>query len=290
MKLNLLVSSFVKRKPNNHIVFCLVFFAFSSLFAHGDLTKRIESLSKKISETPHDSELYFDRGFLYQQHLDFEEALKDYFQAEKLGLNTKLLQFRKAEAFYLKDELHNALTTVIYCLKFDAIDVKTKKLHAQILISLGRLQEAMNSYDFVINNTIDIRPEDIIEYSNLILTINPNDYNHAIEAIDLGLKKLGQHTFSLQLKKLDYYKHNNQEDLAIEQYNYFILNNNRKEFWYYKKSEYLFQINKTKEAKIALIQSRLAIQLLEKRFQEMKSIKNLTIKLDTLENLLNNEK
>ncbi|WP_104734024.1 tetratricopeptide repeat protein [Hanstruepera ponticola] len=289
MKLNLLVSFFVKRKPTKQFFFCLIFFAYFVTFAHGDLSKRIEELSSKISKTPHDSELYLERGFLYQLHLEFDEALEDYFQAEKLGLDTKLLQYRKAETFYQKGEYRNAHITAEYCLKFDTIDVKTKKLQAQILISLERLQEALDVYDFVIKNTQDIRPEDIIEYAELILTINPSNYPNATKAIDIGLKKLGQHTFSLQLKKLDYFIYDNQESLAIDQFNYFILTNNRKEFWYHKKAEYLYKINKPEAAKIAIMQSRLAIQLLDKRFQEMKSIKNLTTKLDNLENLLNNE-
>jgi predicted Zn-dependent protease len=290
MKLNLLLLFFIVEKKLTAFLFCLILFTATSVFSHGDLSKRIETLSQEIKKTPEDSELYLERGFLYQQHLEFDKALQDYSNAENLGLNTKQLQFRKAETYFLKEDFKAAYTTSEICLEFDIKDVKTQKLQAKILIGLGKLHEALAAYDFVVKNTQDIKPEDIIAYSDLILNINPSNYSEAIKAIDLGLNKLGEDTFSLQLKKLDYFKSDNQEENTINQFNYFILNNNRKEFWYFKKADYLIKINKPNEARVALKQSQLAIQQLDKRFQEMKSIKNLITKLENLENQLSNEK
>ena len=267
-----------------------IFLSAFGLFAHGDLSLRITEKTKEIAKSPSDSELYLERGFLYQQHLDFNEALDDYLNAKKLGLNSKLLQFRITETLYSNQNYHEALLASNSCLEFDSHDVKSQKLHAKILIELNQLNQALESYQFVVENTEDIRPEDIIDYANLIITINPVNYSGAIDALDSGLEKIGYDTFSLQLKKLEYYQAAGLTEESLNQHNYFILTNNRKEFWYYKKAKYLTEIYKNNDALVAIKQSQLAIQQLDIRFQDMKSIKDLITKLDILENQLSNEK
>ncbi|MEN3325120.1 hypothetical protein VP395_15385 [Mariniflexile soesokkakense] len=272
-------------------LFLVVFLLVSLMVhAHGDLTIRIEQKTEEISKKPNDFTLYFERGFLYQQHNEYDHALKDYLKSEALGNKDKVLFFRKAEAYYLNEELDNGMLAINDYLAIDSIDVKAKKLQAQLLFSLNKYDEALLAYTFVFDNMLDIRPEDIIEYCDIILSVNNKNYNGAINAIDLALNKLGEDTFSLQLKKLDYLIASNQAENTINQFNYFIEKFNRKEFWYYKKAQFLYDVEMHAEATIALQQAATAISQLNLKFQSMKSVKELEKQIAQLEEKLNLQK
>jgi tetratricopeptide (TPR) repeat protein len=279
------LSSYIKIKT------LLLFMALqisSALYAHGDLSARIEEATEKISKEPNNSHLYYDRGLLHQQHEDYSKSLEDYLKSESLGNTDKVIHYRKAQVHYLVEDYSKALKSIESYLKIDHIDVKAKKLQAQILFKLEKHIEALNAYLYVINTMVDIRPEDVLEYCDMILTENNQNYTGALNAIDFGLNKLGANTLSLQLKKLDYLQESNQVEKTLAQYNYFILEYNRKEFWYYKKAKYLTELNKLSEANISLQLAKITITQLDEKFKNMQSIKTLNKQIIALENSLIN--
>lgn len=258
-----------------------------TIFAHGNLTIRIKEKTEAISKNPNNSKLYFQRGFLYQQHLEFNKAITDYKKAESLGFDDKILYYRRAEVFNSTKNSKEALKAIESYFKIDSKDIKIYKLKSHILIQDKQFDEALKSYDYVIANTIDLRPEDFIEHANIILSINNTNYNDAIASINLGLDKLGKNTLTLQLKKLEYLKGSGQVIKVITQYNYFITKEKRKEVWYYKKANYLYEIGKLHESKISLQQAKLSIDMLSPRFQQTSTIKKLIQAIKQLEKTLN---
>ena len=261
----------------------------SILYAHGDLSIRIKEKTIEISKKPTDANLYFERGFLYQQHLEFKKAISDFDKSKSLGNYSKLLFFRMAETYYKNKDYEYALDKITRCVAIDADDVKSLKLKSQILFKLKRYEETMLAYTYVIENTVDIRPEDIIEYSNIVLAIDSLDYNGALKAIEIGLEKLGANTVTFQLKKIEYLKKLNKVDEVVNQYNILIKNNSRNEFWYYEKGKYLVEVKKYSQANIAIQQAKLAIELLTSKFKNTLAIKKLQTQLNELEKLLNYE-
>lgn len=260
------------------------------MFAHGDLTKRIIEKTKEISKSPNNFKLYYERGFLYQQHVEFNKALEDYLKSTSLGNTDKVLLYRIAEVNYLTEDYSDALASITRYLEVDSIDVKAKKLEAQILVKLKAYKESLEAYRYVSNNMIDIRPEDILEYCDIILAENDKNYKGALDIIELGLEKLGSNTLSLQVRKLEYLKDSDQIKKALEQYNYFILEYNRREFWYYKKAKYLTEVNKTKEAIIFLKLAAITIEQLDTKFKNMNSIAKLEDQIKSLKISINNQK
>jgi len=260
------------------------------MFAHGDLSIRIAEKTIEISEDPNNFELYYQRGLLYQQHMEYADALQDYHKSQSLGNTDKSVHYNIAEVHYLTQDYDQALNSIGSVLELDSKDVKAKKLQAQILFQLKSYKKSLKAYRYVIHNMTDIRPEDILEYSNIILTENNKNYKGALEAIQLGLDKLGPHTLSLQLRKLDYLKDSHQTEKALEQYNYFILEYNRKEFWYYRKAMYLTEIDKPHEAFISLKLAAVAIGQLDTRFKNMSAVIELKEQIKSLENIINNQK
>jgi len=259
------------------------------VFAHGDLTKRINEKTKEILKSPNNFKLYYERGFLYQQHVEFNKALEDYLKSTSLGNTDKVLLYRIAEVNYLTEDYSDALASITRYLEVNSIDVKAKKLEAQILFKLKAYKESLEAYHYVSNNMIDIRPEDILEYCDILLAENDKNYTDALDVIDLGLEKLGSNTLSLQVRKLEYLKDSDQIKKALEQYNYFILEYNRREFWYYKKAKYLVEINKPKEAIISLKLATITIEQLDTKFKNTSSIIDLEKQIKSLEISINNQ-
>ncbi|WP_157941270.1 MULTISPECIES: tetratricopeptide repeat protein [Arenibacter] len=275
----------------NRTLLILLFLSLSmQVFAHGDLTIRIAEKTIEISENPNDFKLYYERGLLYQQHMEYPYALEDYLKSQSLGNTTKALHYQIAEVHYLTEEYTEALRSIGSYLELDSIDLSAKKLEAQILFNLKSYKKSLEGYGYVIHNMTDIRPEDILEYSSIILAENNKNYKGALEALEYGLDQLGPHTISLQLKKLDYLKDSDQTEKALEQYNYFILEYNRKEFWYYKKAKYLTEINKPHEAFISLKLATVAIEQLNAKFKNMSPVIELKEQIKRLESSINKQK
>ena len=258
--------------------------------AHGDLSMRIAEKTIEISENPNNANLYYERGLLYQQHMEYDSALEDYHKSQSLGNTAKELHYQIAEVHYITEQYQEALQSIDSYLELDSMDLSAKKLQAQILFQLQSYKKSLEGYRYVIHNMTDIRPEDVLEYCNIILAENNKNYKGALEAIQYGLDQLGPHTISLQLKKLDYLKDSGQTERALEQYNYFILEYNRNEFWYYKKAKYLAEINRPHKAFISLKLATVAIEQLHAKFKNMSPVIELKEQIKSLESSINNQK
>lgn len=258
------------------------------MFSHGDLTIRIKDKTVEISKDSSNSKLYLERGLLYEQHSEFNKAIADYLKSEKLGSQNNLLYYRKAKAYYSNSEYNLALSSAKIFIEKSPSDIEIYKLQAQILYKLENYDEALASYNYVIKESVEeISPKEFLEYCDIILAADNLNYKGALEAIEIGLSNLGDNTFTLQSRKLEYLKALNQTEKVLEQYNYFILINERKEGWYYKKAEYLMSIERYQEANIALQQSKMAIQQLNPKFKETEIVKELTQQINLLEIRIN---
>jgi len=272
---------------NKNILLIISFLVMSSmLFAHGDLSIRIEQKTKEIAKDVRNSELYYERGVLYQQHLEYKNAIQDYKKAKALGSDNELLNFKLSETYYESKKYKEALAIVLLCFGSETQNVNVYRLKARILLKLGRYEETMEAYKYVVDNTIAIRPEAIIEYSTIILTIDSLNYKGALEAIELGLERVGKNTVTFQLKKIEYLKKSNQVEEVIKQYNQLIKNSVRNEFWYYEKATYQYDVDRSIEANISLQQAKMAIQLLPLKFKNTIAIKKLQTQINKLEKLM----
>lgn len=272
---------------NKNILFAISFLLMSSLvFAHGDLSIRINQKTKEIAKDVRNSELYYERGVLYQQHVEYQKAIQDFKKAKTLGSDHELLNFKLSEAYYESSNYKKALAAVLLCFGAAPQNVNVYKLKARILLKLGRYEETMVAYKYVVDNTIDIRPEAIIEYSTIILTIDSLNYKGALAAIELGLEKVGKNTVTFQLKKIEYLKKSNQVNAVIEQYNQLLKNSARQEFWYYEKAIYQNSVARNTAANISLQQAKMAIQVLPLKFKNTPAIKKLQTQINELEKLL----
>jgi predicted Zn-dependent protease len=271
--------------------FIVIFIVFnlccSYTYAHGNLSIRIKEKTQEISKHPRKAVLYFERGYLYQQHYEYQKAINDYKKAEKLGHADNLLNFRKSKSYFESKKFKKALIALKpYYIK-NPLDIKAHKLEAQILNKLKRYHESLSANEYVFNNTIDLRPNDVISYSESILLVDAKNYNKAIYIIELGLQKLGTNVIVLQLKKLELFKKGNQVENTIQLLNELIIKQHRKEYWYYKKAEYLFEIGDVIKSNIALQQSIISTKELSLKSQNTAALKKLLIDIHNLEEKIN---
>lgn len=261
-------------------------FFIGKVYAHGSLSIRIAEKTEEISKDPKNAKLFFERGFLFEQHYEYKKAINDFLKSKKLGNTSIELHYYLSESYYYNTNYKKALKQVSSILKNETLSLKVSKLQAQILFKLKRYQEAKGVYTNVIKNSLEIHPEEIIEYTTIILAVDNTNFQEAINAIDIGLQKIGEHILTLQLKKLEYLIASSQRTKVIEQYNYFILQNKRNEFWYYKKAKYLAKINKPQEAIIALHQSKVTITALKPKIQNTSAVKQLITQIIEFEQTL----
>lgn len=273
-----------KSKYYQFLLAVILLLCTQKIVAHGSLTIRIQEKTIEIAKDSLNAELYFERGYLYQQHHEFQKAIEDYSKAQKYGYKNKIIHFYKSETFLEMGNIVEALKSSNVYLKAESKDPKIYKLRAKIFYAKGDYSKALFHYQYISNNMNDIRPSDFIEYATIFLEQNPENYKKALEIIDKGLKKLGNKILTLNLKKLQYLHALKDENRIIEQYNYFIVSSKRKEHWYFKKASYLITLEKNADANIALQQSKMAITLLKPKTKNTLAVKKLVIKINELEN------
>lgn len=272
---------------NSIILFALFITCCSFTFAHGELTLRIKEKTEQISQHPKNAVLYFERGYLYEQHHVYTKALKDYKKANKLGYKNNFLNLRISQTYFEQAKFKKALATIKSYYKRNSFDINAHKLEAQILYKLKRYKKSLLAHEYVFNNITDLRPNDVISYSEALLSAEPGNYKQAINILELGLVKLGPNIIALQIKKLEYLKRDKQVENTINLFNELIVEQSRKEFWYYKKAEFLYELGEFNKSNIALQQSIASIKELKLKSRNTESIKRLLKEIQHLETKLN---
>jgi lipopolysaccharide biosynthesis regulator YciM len=260
-----------------------------NIFGHGDLERRIHAKTKAIALDPQNASLYVARGFLYHQHEEWDNALADYLQAEKLGLQEKILYYRMAETYLELYLFKSGLICTQQYLAQDSLDVKIHKLRGELFYKSRAYDDAIYSFEYVIQHSIDLTPENYVTLAEVYAMKNPVQKEAVFEVIERGLENLGTKVFVLQEQKLIYFKKFNLIKQAIAQYDVIINNSIRKEGWHYKKANYLYQQKKLKEAKIHAEAAKEAFEGLKPSQQKTKVMLQLLANIHTLLQNLENK-
>jgi tetratricopeptide (TPR) repeat protein len=258
-------------------------------FGHGDLERRIHAKTKAIAQEPQNSNLYLERGFLYYQHEEWDNSLADYLQAQELGLKEKILYYRMAETYLELYLFKSGLICTQQYLAQDSLDVKIHKLRGELFYKSRAYNDAIYSFEYVIQHSIDLTPENYVTLVEVYEKKEPFQKELILEVIERGLEKLGAKVFVLQEQKLNYFKKFNLVKQAIAQYDLIINNNDRKEGWYYQKANYLYQQKKFKEAKTHAEVAKKTFEALKPNKQKTKVMIQLLVNIHTLLQKIENQ-
>ncbi len=263
------------------IILGMIFLS-NPLWGHGDLEARIAAKSLAIAATPQNAELYAERGFLYQQHEEWDAALTDYLQAQQLGLQDKRLHYRLAEIYLAVDLYQSGLFCTRQYLLQDSLDVKIHHLRGELFYRAQQYEQAIQAFHYVLNHAQDLTPENYITLAAVYFSSHPKGIDSVLWVIDQGLEKLGSRIFVLQEQKLYYLQQAERVTAVLQQYDLIISQLNRKERWYYQKANYLYEQQQSQEAKAALQLALHAFEQLKPHQQTTKAMLRLLARIHHL--------
>jgi len=131
--------------------------------AHGDLHARIRSVSKLISESPQDIQLYQQRSSLYLQHRQFRRAWRDFRRCERKGFVSDRLWFTMAQTAYWMRKDDDCRQ---YLNRFQSkgdINLPAMRLEAQLESRAGKFSVATALFEQIIHKSIRVIPENYLD-------------------------------------------------------------------------------------------------------------------------------
>ncbi len=253
----------------------VVSFTYSlSLVAHGDLHKRINSVTKLIAIYPDSSNLYLKRGKLYLEHNDFDSSIQDLKKCGILNSGAFYRHYLLAKAYYCQSELSKANREIQRFLRQKPNHVKALRLSAKILLAKQKYQSAALTFEKIIQIAREKIPENYLEACNAWKALGKKGHYRAKVVLCRGLTDLGDLTLFYQELQC----------LEVEQGNYFqaillaskVLNKaNRKEWAFYQRALIHYQFEHFELAYADFKNAQIAIDLLPARIRNIQSCKKL---------------
>jgi tetratricopeptide (TPR) repeat protein len=175
-------------------IFILILILFSvSLWAHGDMDDAIIAKDKAIADNPQSAKLYFERAVLYEIHLEYDKALLDINQAEKLQSDLADYNFQRGRVLLSAEKPAKALIALNKSMKN-----KTTKDFAEAYVLRGRahaklkdFQAACADFDQAVKLSEALRPSVAVEQVKAHLNNPASSKVLALRHLDLALKRIG---------------------------------------------------------------------------------------------------
>lgn len=294
MNLKLLFPSNKKQQFFRQIivfVFCSFFHLISlKCQAHGDLSKRIEKKTKEIEIHPDSANLYIERGFLYQQHLEFKAALNDYLKSQQLGAKRPIIEHRKAEVYFALDQIDSALFSAKIFEKSFPNDPKNIHLIGRLMTAGKNYDQAIFYYNKLIEEPAHTSTDIFLEFIELLSLSNSDPLDSMETLFRISFEHLGSNNFLLQKKKLDMFlKHQQNNDKIIAQFDVLIKMQRYPSFWYYQKALFLHQKALLKDASKCVDEALQAFQKMSRLKQNTSANSQLLKALYILKNKLEHD-
>jgi predicted Zn-dependent protease len=163
-----------------------------SIYAHGDLHKRILKVTEEISISPDSAFLYFKRGKLNYQHSNYISSLKDLKNSKKLGLNSIELKFLIARNYYHLKKFNDCKKSIKEILKEKPGEINSLKLLAALYFKKEKFKKSAQLYDEVIKNSQITYPEHYLYASKAWYASNTRyGIKRSQSVLKEGIEKIG---------------------------------------------------------------------------------------------------
>ena len=174
-------------RVTSQFVLALVFVGPAS--GHGDIHERIQDLTVKMESDGGTSALYLKRGELHRLHRDWDRALADYAEAEKLSDDLPHLPYLKGRLWLEAGQPAKAVPYLDAFLERTPRHVDALLVRSRSLGKMGRFREAVSDLDTAIPLHSRPTPEYFLERAQL--QIRMGDVPAALRGLDAGLERLG---------------------------------------------------------------------------------------------------
>lgn len=241
---------------------------------HPDLDDRIMDLSSLIEADPQNAKLYFDRGKLYLQHEEFEEAIADLECSLNIDSSQKTVRLAFAKAL-LKGGYAKQSKLILdeYLVEFPG-GASALVTRAQALAQLGSYLESASDYTQVIMAIQDPTPDLYIARSESFAQAGEDFVQRAIDGLDEGIEWFGA-IVTLELYAVDLEVQLSQFDSALDRLELIAKQSPRKERYHIERAKVLELAGRTTQAKSAYKAGLLAVESLPFRIRNTKAMKEL---------------
>jgi predicted negative regulator of RcsB-dependent stress response len=246
----------------------IIFLASKSL-AHGDILHRIEALDKKLTERPNDPVLLIERGRLYLDAHQPQDAKRDLDQALKLTPDDALAHYYLAQANLEAKKNNEALIALDFFLQHEDQEAPRTRglaLRGDIYRASGKPKEAAIAYaESLALKKLDALPDDYVRLADTYLQINTqletkapretktlldarkNNIEKALAVLDQGILQLGSlHT--LVQRAITIELESNQPQSALKRLDQLITQNKATPYLLLQKGKILKNINELQQA------------------------------------------
>tara|TARA_R110002111_G_scaffold111950_1_gene171696 strand:+ start:312 stop:1172 length:861 start_codon:yes stop_codon:yes gene_type:complete len=176
----------------NSLVIVFMFCCCFDASAHGDLLKRILSLTEEIKVHSDSANLYFKRGKLYYQHNDFNNSLEDFKSSQKLGFNSNEQYFFLAKNHSKLNHFNTSKRYIDKILKVQPNNVNAFKLLGQINFKKRKFKKSAWAYEKVIMFSKKTFPENYLDASKAWYALRTeNGTERAQSLLIKGIKEMG---------------------------------------------------------------------------------------------------
>jgi len=264
----------IKRKKLVLLLTLSILFCYTA-FAHGDLSERIQNISKTIINYPDSVKLYHQRGVLYSQHGNFRLAIIDLTYCRKFDYTHPSFQLDIAKVLYHLKKYKEALIEIEEILCVQTKHTEAFRLKGKILFQQKEYTEAAYNFEKIIQHSKQPKPENYIEASNAWqLSNHINASCFAQQILEAGIFTLNG-VIVLQKELIELHLKNDDLNDAIIIQTELLNRLNRKEHAYYQLALMKIDANMTNSANKDLQLAKQAIEKLPPRLLNTKAIQNL---------------
>jgi manganese oxidase len=241
------------------VVLCVAVFPTTAV--EDDLAEAMEGVNRQLLANPNDPRLLVQRSQLYTQGGQYDLAVADLNQADRLG-GLPQLEFEKAKLFLTAGWHETGLEHANKYLTDHPEDSEGRLVRARLLTKLNRLPEAAGDYFTVMERSPDAAGVEVyIEGAKAVTTEDGAHLGQALKMLEMGISKVGP-IVTLQSAALEAELRQNNWDAALARVDKMASQMPRKDTWLAKRGDILVKAGRYDEARKAYQEALAAIEKL----------------------------
>ena len=258
----------------HRLILCCALSLASVVSAHPGQHEQLARINLSMQQQPANQALYMQRGVIYSNAGQFEEAMADYAQAEALGPPI-LVAHDLGVLYYRMGDFERAAQYLdTYLVQFPS-SAATYDYRARVARDSGDLPRAVAELDMYFTVQERPHPGNYLAAANMLQQMGKTD--EALSRLDQGLEQLGLIP-QLQRRAIELELQRKQPDNAIIRHESLRVPLHESPGWKLQKAELLLRVNRRSEAEnlviaatteLAELRPTPARQQLQQQAQEM---------------------